>query len=234
MLKSFAPVGRGRSPRRPEAPSPWSRDAGRRTARDRTRRRKDGCPRGPGMRSPPFLRQAMCGIAVVPAARTLGEIAAEGGEMPDLRRRQTACRGGDAGISRRKPGVGRDRGDGRRRADARRSRSVPGDPGHAGGRNNVDERTARDAAAAALREVGARGAELGLSGRRDDWRHRRHAAVLRWRRSISRSGRIGISYGLTPIALRIALAIAADVGTVATSPMPTLPPRTCSNPPSSK
>ena len=181
-----------------------------------------------------LLEAGDVGVAVVPAARTLGEIAAEGGEMPDLRRRQTARRGGDAGISRRKPGVGRDRGDGRRRADARRSRSVPGDPGHAGGRNNVDERTARDAAAAALREVGARGAELGLSGRGDDWRHRRHAAVLRWRRSISRSGRIGISNGLTPIALRIALAIAADVGTVATSPMPTLPPRTCSNPPSSK
>ena len=69
-------------------------------------------------------------IAVVPAARTLGEIAAESGEMADLRRRQTARRGGDAGIGRRKPGVGGDGGDRRRSADPGRPGRVPGDPDH--------------------------------------------------------------------------------------------------------
>jgi hypothetical protein len=39
-----------------------------------------------------------------------------------------------------------------------------------------------------------------------------------------RSGRIGISVSRMPVALRMALAIAGEVGTVATSPMPTLPP----------
>ena len=51
---------------------------------------------------------------------------------------------------------------------------------------------------------------------------------------LSRSGRNGIWVGRTPIALRMAFEIAAAVGTVATSPMPTLPPSTWSNPPSSK
>ena len=41
-----------------------------------------------------------------------------------------------------------------------------------------------------------------------------------------RSGRIGSSVSLMPVALQMALAIAGDVGTVATSPMPTLPPST--------
>ena len=41
-----------------------------------------------------------------------------------------------------------------------------------------------------------------------------------------RAGLMGVSVGLTPIASRMAFAIAGDVGTVATSPMPTLPPIT--------
>ena len=116
--------------------------------------------------------------------------------MADLRRRQTARRGGDAGIGCRNPGVGGDRCDRRRSADPRRPGRVPGDPDHRPKSERVDERPARHAAAAALGEVGARGAELGLSRPGDDGR----IAVMRpssdARRSISRSGRIGISQGL--------------------------------------
>ena len=71
-------------------------------------------------------------IAKVPAARALGEIAAERGDAPDLRRRQTAGRGGDARIGRGEALVGRDGGDGRQGADSRRAARIPGDPGHLG------------------------------------------------------------------------------------------------------
>ena len=58
--------------------------------------------------------------------------------------------------------------------------------------------------------------------------------VLPFSAAISRSGRIGSSVSRMPVALQMALAMAGEVGTVATSPMPTLPPSTWSNPPSSK
>ena len=61
-----------------------------------------------------------------------------------------------------------------------------------------------------------------------------HAAALPFKSSSRRSGRIGNSCGRTPVALQIALATRGKVGTVATSPMPTLPPITWPKPPSSK
>ena len=51
-------------------------------------------------------------IAKIPAARTLREVAAERGEMTDLRRGETQCGRRDAGIGRRDARVGADRGDG--------------------------------------------------------------------------------------------------------------------------
>ena len=57
-------------------------------------------------------------IAKIPAARALGEVAAERGEMADLRRGETECRGRDARIGRREARVGGDRGDGGEGADA--------------------------------------------------------------------------------------------------------------------
>ena len=89
----------------------------------------------------------------------------------------------------------------------------------------IDQRSPRDAAAPPLGKVGAGGTEFGALG---ESRHRcgRHAAVLPFKAEISRSGRIGISVSLTPVALRMALASAGEVGTVATSPIPTLPPST--------
>ena len=57
-------------------------------------------------------------IAEIPAARTLREIAAERGEMADLRRGEAQRGGRDAGIGRRDARVGGDRGDGGEGADA--------------------------------------------------------------------------------------------------------------------
>ena len=51
-------------------------------------------------------------VAEIPAARALGEIAAERGEMADLRRREAARGGGDAGIGGGEARVGGDRGNG--------------------------------------------------------------------------------------------------------------------------
>src|SRR3954451_15613232 len=58
-------------------------------------------------------------IAKIPAARTLREVAAERGEMTDLRGRETKRRSGKTGIGLRDAGGGCDRGDGGERADAR-------------------------------------------------------------------------------------------------------------------
>ena len=91
----------------------------------------------------------------------------------------------------------------------------------------------RDAAAPPFGEVGAGGAEF---GRRWRWSWRRTSCGGPPFQCGDQSGRAGSEFrsGRTPVALRIALAIAGEVGTVATSPMPTLPPSTWSKPPSSK
>src|SRR5213080_4607053 len=151
-------------------------------------------------------------IAVVPAARALGEVAAERGQMTDLRR----C---EAKRCSRKAWIGA--------VDARRSVDAPVDPDRVGPSSNIDQRSLRNAAAPPFGKVGTGGAEFGARGGGGHGCGP-HAAALPFSAAIRRSGRIGISVSLMPIALRIAFAIAGDVGTVATSPIPTLPPSTWS------
>ncbi len=64
-------------------------------------------------------------IAKIPAARALREVAAERGEMTDLRRRQTKRCGRNAGIGGSDGGVGGNRGDGGEGADAQRPIRAP-------------------------------------------------------------------------------------------------------------
>src|SRR3954451_19511807 len=100
-------------------------------------------------------------IAKIPAARTLREVAAERGEMTDLRGRETKRRSGKTGIGLRDAGVGCDRGDGGERADARRTVRAPVYPDGVGACGNIDQQSLRNAAAPALGEIGAGGAEFG-------------------------------------------------------------------------
>src|SRR5271166_170124 len=131
-------------------------------------------------------------VAVVPAARTLREIAAERRQTPDLRRRKAGGGGGKSRKSLGDPIVRSDGGDRRRGADSQSSSSSPDNRAHLGCRNDIDERAVRDATAASLREIRAGRAEFGRLGDRNNLSH---AAVLALRRPRSRSGRIGISYG---------------------------------------
>src|ERR1700675_4486640 len=64
-------------------------------------------------------------IAVVPAARALGEVAAKRREMTDLRRGKTLRGRGKARIGLRDAGVGCDRGDRGEGADARGAVRAP-------------------------------------------------------------------------------------------------------------
>src|SRR5258705_13049889 len=97
---------------------------------------------------------------------------------------------------------------------------------------DIDQRSCRDAAAPSFAKIGAGGAEFGLLHGGNGCGV--HAAALPFKAATRRSGRIGSAVNLMPVALQTALAIAGDVGTVATSPMPTLPPSTWPKPPSSK
>src|SRR4051794_2420430 len=171
-------------------------------------------------------------IAIIPAARALREIAAERGEMPDLRRRQTLRRSGNAGIGRDNAGVGGDSGNRGGGADAQGPVCAPQQARHVRVGGDIEQRSGRYAAAASLGKVGAGGAEFwGFGGGHGCLRH---AAALPLSADIRRSGRIGNSVSRMPVALQRALATAGEVGTVATSPIPTLPPSTWPNPPSSK
>src|SRR6516162_8964529 len=66
-------------------------------------------------------------IAVVPAARTLSEIAAERRNVPDLRRGEAPCGRREARIGRGDAAIGSDRRDRRECADARGAIRAPGD-----------------------------------------------------------------------------------------------------------
>src|SRR5438270_1930155 len=85
-------------------------------------------------------------IAKIPAARTLREVAAERGEMTDLRRRKTKRRSGEPRIGLRDACVGRDRGDGGERADARRAVRGPAYSDGVGACGKFDQRSCRHAA----------------------------------------------------------------------------------------
>src|SRR6266516_6381441 len=166
-------------------------------------------------------------IAVVPAARALGEVAAERGQMTDLRRSEAKRCSRKTWIGAVDARVGCDRGDCGESADARRAVGAPVDPDRVGRSCNIDQRTPRNSAAPPFGKVGTGGAEFRVLAR-DGHGCGCHAAALPFSAAIRRSGRIGISVSLMPIALRRAFAIAGDVGTVATSPIPTLPPSTWS------
>src|ERR1700675_696091 len=74
-------------------------------------------------------------IAIVPAARALGEVAAERGQMTDLRRCEAKRCSRQAWIGLIDARVGCDRGDRSESADARSSVGAPFDPdclGHSG------------------------------------------------------------------------------------------------------
>ncbi len=100
-------------------------------------------------------------IAKIPAARTLREIAAERGEVADLRRGETQCRRRDAGIGCIEAGVGCDRGDAGEGADAGCAVGAPVHADRTGRGHKIDQRPLRDAAAPPFGKVGAGGAEFG-------------------------------------------------------------------------
>ena len=202
-------------------PPPWSRDAAPRRGRDRTPRHRDDCRRG---RDNPFRpssgrRCADCGsTSSANAARGCRRAlrddgsAASPGPAPKPRcrdrRRRSACR-------RRSP----------RSWCRRRCASVPSAPQCMPVMSDAGtisiKRPRRDAAAAAFGKISAGGAEFDAAVMAAA-----HAAALPLSAAIRRSGRIGNSSSRMPMALWMALATAGEVGTVATSPMPTLPPST--------
>src|SRR3954451_3802288 len=71
-------------------------------------------------------------VAIVPAARALGEVAADCCEMADLRSSEAQRGGGKSRIRLRDALVGGDGRDGREGPDARRPVRVPFDPGTVG------------------------------------------------------------------------------------------------------
>ena len=73
--------------------------------------------RARGTIRPAFLEAGDVRIAVVPAARTLREVAAQRRQMTDLRRREALRRRSQAGIGRGNARIGGDGGDGRKGAD---------------------------------------------------------------------------------------------------------------------
>src|SRR6266566_7174754 len=80
-------------------------------------------------------------IAVVPAARALGEVAAKRGQMTDLRRCETKRCRRKAWIGAVDARVGRDLGDRGESTDPRRAVSAPVDPDRVGRGCNIDQRT---------------------------------------------------------------------------------------------
>src|ERR1700724_3369002 len=106
-------------------------------------------------------------VAIVPTARTLREVASKRCNMPYLRRCESFGRRGQTRIGRVECRVGRDRRDTGERTDPGRAARVPRNVRDAGGTHQVDQGSARYAAAPPLRKVGPCGAEFGpLCGRR--------------------------------------------------------------------
>src|SRR5256885_16142709 len=97
-------------------------------------------------------------IAVVPAARALCEVAAERGQMTDLRRceaKRCSCKAWIGLVDAR---VGCDRGDRGGSADARRPVGAPVDPDRVGPSSNIDQWTPRNATAPPFGKAGTGGA----------------------------------------------------------------------------
>src|SRR3954452_17833050 len=75
-----------------------------------------------------FLQAGELRIAKIPTARTLREVAAERGEMTDLRGGETLRGGGKTGICFADARVGRYRSDGSEGADTSSALRIPGYP----------------------------------------------------------------------------------------------------------
>src|SRR5580704_4884480 len=86
-------------------------------------------------------------VAIIPAARALGEIAAERREMTDLRGCETLRGGGEARIGGGDAGVGGDRGDAGEGPDAHRAICAPLHPDGVGRCRKIDQRPMRKPAA---------------------------------------------------------------------------------------
>src|SRR4029450_193248 len=107
-----------------------------------------------------FLQAADMRISKIPASRTLREIAAEGGEVADLRRRQALRGCGNARIRRGDARVAGDGGNAGEGAEAQTAVIAPMHADRVGRGGYVDQRSRRDAAAAPFGQVGAGGAEF--------------------------------------------------------------------------
>ena len=108
-------------------------------------------------------------IAIVPAARTLGEVAAERREMTDLRRGETLRGRDQARIGLRDAGVGRDRGDRGEGADARGAVRAPVYSDGAGCRGNIDQLSPSKVRCAAVRIDQCRRRGIRKAVRRRSW-----------------------------------------------------------------
>jgi hypothetical protein len=171
-------------------------------------------------------------VAVVPAAVALQQVPTEGAGRTDLRRCERRGRLREAGVGLREPGVGRQHGNRGKGADPGRAPFVPLQPVEPAQQGQVYRWPGAHPATQTLLEVSAAGAVLALgpNGFLDCHRSGAHGPIP----SSSRSGRIGSSYGRQPVALCTALPIEAATAMVESSPSPTPPPGTCSNPSSSK
>ena len=108
------------------------------------------------------------GMAVVPAAGPLVEVAAQGAEVAHLRGRQACGRLGQGGVAAADAGVGGDVGDGGQRADAEAAIGRVGDPDKVGVSDGVqgDEGGRLCSTVSYLREeVGTAGHWYGIVGR---------------------------------------------------------------------
>ena len=175
-------------------------------------------------------------VAVVPAARTLQQIAAEGRHVADLRPRQPAGRGGDRRILEAQRRVGRQVVQHRESADPQSAALAahagePRDPLQAdqplGGLDAVLHQTQQIAAARQRRRGGRIGPQqlhrllARVGARVFDRMH--HATPLVDKASSTRRGVSGAHGTRTPIAFAAALAIAASGETIGGSPTPITP-----------
>src|ERR1700719_2572935 len=93
-------------------------------------------------------------VAIVPAARTLREIASKRCDMPYLRRCESFGRRRQTRIGRAEFWVCRDRRDTGERTEPGRAARVPRHVRDIGGTHQIDQESARYAAASPLRKVG--------------------------------------------------------------------------------
>src|ERR1700676_4400749 len=100
-------------------------------------------------------------IAIVPTARTLGEIASKRCDMPYLRRCESFGGRGQTRIGRVELRVGRDRRDTGERTDTGRAARAPRNVRDAGGTHRITQWSGYSDAAPPLQKVGPCGSQFG-------------------------------------------------------------------------